>query len=374
MQARNDRQAMQYDLSVLITPTKSGGSLSKLAASLLRHFKATHSIQIVVVVPEKQRNDSLYKHLKELKSEVASLTLIPVDEDQKSDVPHWRALAFQASRGRIAVFLEDNAVIEPGWWEAWQNCCNTNDWTIASGLVRPDSERLSRTESAVFFCEYGLFLPTSTGRKIKPLHRVAGNHWAVNRQKVSVGNQIESIDEHDWVHQFTSRAQLPFWNENAIVKCNRQIGLKEALAERAMQGFRYGRGESIKSGWFRRLKMIHAGIAITGIQLARLFRVVAQRRMELRLWIRALPLTIAMIHTWSLAEWAGWCMGAVAVVFHRNLQDRTKKASEIPNASVPANAMVVKFDEPTNITVPNPHFSGVNREVHGVVTSQRYYD
>jgi len=343
-----------YDLSVLVTPTKSGGSLCKLAGSLLRHLSHYSTTQLVVVVPESQRSERLLSLLSELKLRGVELVIIPVDQQKRSDVPNWRALAYQSAKGRICVFLEDNAVVEAGWCEAWRESCNQNDWTIASGLVRPDSERMTKIATGVFFCEYGLFMPAEYDRKIKPLNRVAGNHWAVNREYIPFEGDLNAIDEHDWVQKYASKSSLPYWNESALVKCDREIKFKAAFVERACQGFHYGRGQAKNAGWIRRAKMVHGGPGIIAIQLARLFYVIAQRRSEVRLFATSLPWTVGLIKAWSLAEWAGWTTGSMESLFQRNLQNRAKNQSQIANDPTAFNAGVIGTDEMAGVSFAVP--------------------
>lgn len=370
-QSENTDYKFQFDLSVLVTPTKSGGSLCKLVGSLLRHLTDYATTQIVVVVPESQKSERLFSLISELQSRGAGLVVIPVDQQKPSDVPNWRALAYQKARGRICVFIEDNAVVENGWSEAWRDSCNQTDWTIASGLVRPDSDRMSKIAAGVFFCEYGLFMPAEYDRQIHPLNRVAGNHWAVNRQYVSFERSFNEIDEHDWVQKYASKSSKPFWNESAFVKCNREIKLKEAIVERARQGFQYGRGQAIKAGWFRRAKMIHGGPGIIAIQLGRLFYVIAQRRSQVRLFATSLPWTIGLIKTWSLAEWAGWTVGSMESLFYRNLQNRTKNQGQIAYDPTASNADIIVMDETAGASVTSPDSGSIDRAENSRFESQR---
>ena len=156
----------------------------------------------------------------------------------------------------------------------------------------------------------------------------------------------------------------PHWNEHAGVKCNREIGLKEAFLERARQGFHFGRVEAINSGWIRRLKMVHAGPGILVVQMARLCYVVAQRRSQTGVFLKNLPWTFLLIKTWSLAEWAGWGAGSARSLFYRKPQNRAKQARQGTKQAALTQAEVVKPDQAGSRVIPAPHLGGRHAELH----------
>lgn len=359
MQNGEKSEAYPFEISALLTPTKSGGSLCTLLGSLLRDYSPEIKAQLVVVVPENQKTDVLYRKLIEFHKSGVTVKFILVPEHKATDVPQWRAMAWEAALGRTAVFLEDNAVVEPGWWAGWLESARQEEWTISTGLVNADTERLTRTSTGVFFCEYGLFVPAARHRHIRHLKRVAGNHWAVRRDKIENNEPMEnSIDEFEWVKRHCSLLHKPHWNERARVKCNREIGLKEAFVERARQGFHFGRVEAINAGWFRRLKMLHGGPAIVAVQMARLTFVIAQRRSHLGLFLKSLPWTLFLIKTWSLAEWAGWGVGSVEPFFKRDLKHRAKKQRESTKKAALPQQTIVEADNAPHRGIPAPHLAG----------------
>lgn len=364
-------QIFSHEISVLVTPTKSGGSLTTLLGSLLRDYQPGIRAQLVVVVPENQKSDALYQKLRKIKNQGIALKVIPVDDQRPMDVPQWRAMAFRAATGRTAVFLEDNAIVEPGWWQGWLGCVERGDWSIATGLVRPDLERLTRVGVGVFFCEYGPFIPASASGVLRPLKRVSGNHWAVRRDKIAYDPAETSIDEFEWVKQNCHFLHKPHWNHNAGVKCNREIGLKEAFLERARQGFHFGRVEAIHSGWLRRLKMVHAGPGILVVQMARLCYVIAQRRSQTGVFLKHLPWTFFLIKTWSLAEWAGWGAGSVSSLVNRKPKHGAKKAGQAAKQPAIAKAEIIKPDQARVPGIPEPHLGGRNAEVNSGTKAQQ---
>lgn len=333
-------------LSVLVTPTKSGGSLCALLGSLLRWFDRVLPTQIVVVLPDDQDSLVLQQRLAELSACRIEILLIRVEEHQPQDVAFWRGLAFAQVKYETAVFLEDNAIIESGWWQAWREWAGAGGASpLASGLVVPDLERLGWAETGVFYCEYGPFLPSEQQRAIKPLRRVAGNHWAVRRNLLNLPKAPEEIDEHDWVQQFSARRQKPDWVTSARVRSYRSIGTIPAFLERGRQGFAYGYAAARKSGWLQRIKMIHGGPAIVLVQFARLSGVMLQRRYRVKTFLKTLPVTFFLLKTWSLAEWAGWISGSIASPLDRQKQNRAEAPGH--EAEKPGNSQsrVIRVDQ-----------------------------
>lgn len=331
-----------FDLSVLLTPTKSGGNLTASLDSLSRHFDGRISAEIVVVVPRLRRDIPFERCISDLRDRGLYVTVLEVAVQAPNAVPKWRAMAFRQASGRVCVFLEDNALVEPGWWEAWDRLADRDDWTVATGVVLPDRDRLNYSALGVFFCEYGLFVPASDQGRAVPLKRVAGNHWAVHHEKVIPNEPVLEIDEHTWTHRYVPDGQKPKWNFEASVTCFRTVGPREAIGERARQGFRFGRDEARSSRAFRKLKMIHGGPAIVLVQLARLTFVVAMRRNQRGSLVRSLPWTILLLKAWSFSEWAGWCCGSAEALFHANLKNRADHSGQAAKDKRSIECRVVK--------------------------------
>jgi hypothetical protein len=105
-------------ISVLVTPTKSGGSICALLGSLLRCFDGVLPSQIVLVLPDDQDSMVLQQRLLELSAAGIELAIIRINEQKPQDAPRWRAMAWAECRYETAVFLEDNTIVEHGWWQA----------------------------------------------------------------------------------------------------------------------------------------------------------------------------------------------------------------------------------------------------------------
>lgn len=351
-------------ISVLVTPTKSGGSICALLGSLLRCFDGVLPSQIVLVLPDDQDSMVLQQRLLELSAAGIELAIIRINEQKPQDAPRWRAMAWAECRYETAVFLEDNTIVEHGWWQAWRRWAGSDLATpVASGMVSPDLDRLGWAETGVFYCEYGPFLPAGDKGITWPLKRVAGNHWAVRRDLMAISDMPVEIDEHDWVHRFMPRGEKPDWLLEVEVRSFRSIRLIPAILERGRQGYAFGYSSARKSGWLRRLKMVHAGAAIVLVQLGRLGGVVLLRRYRMGTFMKTLPVTFLLLKTWSLAEWAGWISGTFAGPFERNDQNRAEAAGEKLEKEAAGEGRVIRMDKPHRLaarTTDSPRRNAVN--------------
>lgn len=331
----------QPELSVLVTPTKSGGNLRKTLSSLIANWNWACSAEVVVVLPPQECPPD-FNHLKrQFIQNGLKLILIHPDELKSDDAPILRGLAFSQSHGKTLVFLEDNTIIGDNWWTAWRDwSVSGSESVIASGLAEPDFQKMNLVESGVFYCEYGYFIPTGSAT-IRPLKRVSGNHWAVRKTKIGFDLNRTAIDEHDWVHRILKNEEKPEWNFAAKVWSSRRISLKEAFSERARQGFQYGRLQAMGCSCARCLKMMALGWAISLIHLARLIHVSFQRKYRLDRFLITLPFTVLLTSGWSLAEWAGWFSGFGQVFFNFKFKNRTKNAGEPAKRQRPHQKRIV---------------------------------
>lgn len=323
-----------FEISVLLTPTKSGGSLCSTLNSLYLDWCGGIKAQLVVVIPPEQDQPALNAILFKIEALGIHVKAHRLNSSQFQDVPHWRALAFAQSSGRTCIFLEDNTFVESGWWQAWLNWASTKTaQTIATGLVNPDIKSNNYTETGVFYCEYGPFISAQSSGKINSLKRVAGNHWAVRRDSLLFETQPEKIDEHDWVHRYLKRNQNPDWNQDAVVLSYRKISRLEAFRERARQGYGFGKDQAETTCATRKALMIALGSMIVFVQLGRLFIVLIERGYKFSFFCKLLPTTGLLLLSWSLAEWCGWIAGSVALQLQSHLKNRPEPQCDKPEHS-----------------------------------------
>ena len=97
--------------------------------------------------------------------------------------------------------------------------------------------------------------------------------------------------------------------ETAKVRHVRRFGGSEALADRFRYGFEFGRLRTIGATPFMRWAGLVAGPAIFVSQVGRVSSTILRNRRCLGRFVGALPITLALLASWSVGEWLGWCLG-----------------------------------------------------------------
>ncbi len=225
-------------------------------------------------------------------------------------VPHLRRLGLDHARGRVVVFTEDSCVFPPGWADAYLDAFDDNRNQAESGPVLPALDGRV-IDWAVFFCEYAVFLPRSP----YPTTRLAGNNFAIRRNfapgSIARGSTSPGSGRRgaypDWV------PLVPRTRETSGGLARpRHYKVKEAFRDRFRFGFEFGLRRGRRFPAVKRLAGLIAGPAILGMQVARLFREVGARPRYLGVFVKTLPVTLALLTAWSVGEWLGWSRSVLA--------------------------------------------------------------
>ena len=224
-----------------------------------------------------------------------------------SGVPRLRRIGLEAARGRVVALTEDSCLAEPGWVEAWLSAFADPSLVAASGAVELDEEAPT-LDRAVVFCEYAPFLPPTPAG---PPRRLAGNNFAVLRE-VALRTSEAELHEVALLAAILREGGSVRIVEGATVRHVRRFGWREAFGDRLRFGFEFGRLRTIGLSPIARRAGFFAGPAIFAVQAARLSSTILRNRRHLGRFVRALPITLALLAAWSLGEWAGWCLGPPA--------------------------------------------------------------
>ncbi len=238
-----------------------------------------------------------------------------------ASVPRLRRIGLEAARGRVVVFTEDSCLAQPGWLEAWTQAFADNpELVAASGLVEHDDPRASLLDRAVVFFEYAPFL-----RPIPPQrpNRLAGNNFAVLRE-VALELTTDEVHETALLAAISGEVRTV---DNARVNHVRRYTLREAFGDRFRFGLEFGRLRTVgASTWFRWAGLI-AGPAIFAVQVVRLLATMIGKRGDFGHFVASLPITLALLASWTLGEWLGWSLGPPTARKRRETAGRTSERS-----------------------------------------------
>ncbi len=225
-----------------------------------------------------------------------------------SAVPGLRGIGLDAARGRIVAFTEDSCEVRPGWADAWLSAFEDPALEAASGAVEhADGARI--LDWAVVFCEYAPFLPPTPSSAPS---RLAGNNFALLRESAPLSPDGD-VREVDLLAVIVSGGGNVRMVEAAAVEHVRRFGWREAFFDRLRFGLEYGRLRAPGLSPVGRSAALLAGPAIFAIQVIRLGMTILPRRRYRRRFFQALPITLVLLASWSLGEWAGWCLGALRI-------------------------------------------------------------
>ncbi len=248
---------------------------------------------------------ALARSLQALKGQAPDLVEILVVNDPGLTVPRLRRIGLEAAGGEIVAFLEDSCEALPGWAEAWIAAFSANPTLeAASGLVEHDDPGTTPLDRAVVYCEYAPFLPPV--RPGRP-RRLAGNNFAVRRE-------LALADPASEVHEtvLLSAIRGPVATVTAArVRHVRSFPVREAFADRFRYGREYGGLRTIGASPIGRWAGLVAGPAIFAVQVIRLSATIIGKPRQWARFLGCLPITLALLASWSLGEWWGWTRGPI---------------------------------------------------------------
>lgn len=231
-------------------------------------------------------------------------------EPSSLGVPQLRTRGIAASRAAVVAVLDPFSVAAPGWAAAVLAAHRERPHPVIGGLVDlHDEARRGLREWALYFNEYGLFLPPAPRG---PAVIVPGSNVSYKRELLFDGARPRHAEFwKTFVNDEAARQGLPLWLEPSIVVAlNKPIPFADFLRTRYLHGRCYAgmrsRDESVA---------VRVGRALTSPLVAVLLQVRWTRgiwpKRRARGWFLAtLPLQLALFAMWAWGECVGYVRGA----------------------------------------------------------------
>jgi hypothetical protein len=220
-------------------------------------------------------------------------------------VAKLRGAGLGVARGEVVAFTEDSCVLSAGWAGAWRAAFEDRNVDAATGPVVPVLG-VRPWDWAVFFCEYGSFLPGA------PSGRLAGNNFAVRRGSLDPGE----VDECEVGGRLAgSMAYVP----GAAVGHGRRYGLAQAIRDRLRFGLGYGYRRNLTRPREVRACGVVAGPLVFAAQVVRLCGAMASKRSHAGPFVETMPVTLALLCAWSVGEWVGWVRALASRIRHETV-------------------------------------------------------
>lgn len=293
-------------LSVIVV-SFNGPVLLERCLSSLEHQSYQEGVEVLVV----GRSDVGSDDSEELKRRFPRIQWIRAPSGY--NVPQMRRLGIARSRGEIIALLEDDCVATETWCAALLKA-HQEPHAAIGGAVAPDNYRKA-LDWAVYFCEYGDFMPPlpKGDARVLPGTNVSYKRTALTRLlgEDGAGDEIAPEGFYEvFVHRALQEAGAPLKGDPALVVRNvNSWRPSDALRSR----FHHGRGFAAmrvagRSAW-RRLLFLTISIALPFVKVGRVVKeVIARRRYAWRLG-HALPWVILFSISWSVGEFVGYLLG-----------------------------------------------------------------
>ncbi len=154
---------------MVIAASDSAGAVARTVASLALEGWSDPARFEVIVAAARDRIDP----------EAALERVRWLTAEAGAGVPRLRRLGLDAGAAPLVAFTEDSCRLGPIWVDAWRQAFHDPRVQAATGPVAPAMGD-SPLDWAVFFCEYGPFLPSGRAG-LGPPGRLAGNNFAIRR-------------------------------------------------------------------------------------------------------------------------------------------------------------------------------------------------
>lgn len=287
-------------LSVVVIVVTGATTLSRCLEALAAqpHAAATETI---VVFDEEDRE------LADLRGRLARVEWLAVPGG--TTVPQMRARGLARARGSIVALLEDDCVVAPAWSTAVLAAHETADVAIG-GAVEPGPYRRG-LDWAVYFCEYGRFLPPfRPGADV--VRSLAGTHVTYKREAIAAADLAGADGFVDvFVHDAWRRAGRSLRADETLVVRNVN---RWRLADVTIAPFHHGRAfagrRALGQSPLERLARCLATPVLPAVLAGRIIRDAVSTRRFARRLVPALPWIVLFVTSWSIGEAAGGIGGA----------------------------------------------------------------
>lgn len=287
---------MKPRLSIIVVCLNSSRVLSKALAAIAPQV-ATDDVEALVVGRWDERPEDAA-----LRSRYRALTWVAAPA--ASTVPQLRTLGIQQSRGDIVALLEDDCVVPATWCRA-VICAHEASSPAIGGAIAPGDD-YARLDWAVYFCEYGRFMPPFSG----VVSALPGNNVTYKRSILCDAGGDAGFQDV-FFHWRLQQAKIDLIADpNLAVSNVNHWSLRHVTAV----PFHHGRAFAAKrsAGFSRQRRLLYGGltVALPAVKVARVAREVLSRRRYVQPFVRSLPWTLLFLTLWAGGESAGYVFGA----------------------------------------------------------------
>ena len=225
-------------------------------------------------------------------------------------IPQLRTRAIASTRGPVIAVLDPYSIAEPGWAAAVLAAHETLPHPVVGGLVDlHEAPRRRLTEWALYFNEYGRFLPPAPRG---PALLVPGSNVSYKRTCLFEGDRPRHAEFwKTFVNDEAARQGLPLWLEPSIVVAlNKPIPFGAFLKTRYLHGRCYAAMRARHESAAMRLLRAASAPAVAVVLQIRWTRDIWPKRRARGKFVLTVPLQFALFMSWAWGELWGYLLGA----------------------------------------------------------------
>jgi len=229
-------------------------------------------------------------------------------EADGGSLPILHGLGIAASRGRLVALTEAHCTFPPDWATLAIAAHGRSDAAAIGGAVEPGAS-LRAPDWALYFCDYGQFLPPLTAG---PTRDLPGNNVVFRRDVLDRAPEAGRVGfwKTFYCLQLADEGHLLLADPSLVVSYHRRLSPAGIVRRRFVHGRCFGAMRARRSSRARRVLFALAGPAVPWLMLARLVRRAWPKRRFRRQLLGTMPLALLCLFVWAVGEWMGNLFGA----------------------------------------------------------------
>lgn len=223
-------------------------------------------------------------------------------------LPQLLGIGMAHARGRLVAVTEGSCTFDPHWAANAIAAHATTSNPAIGGRVEPAAD-LQALELALFFCDYGQFLPPLAAG---PTHDLPGNNAVFKRDVLNAGSDF--AQSGFWKTRFCQQLEAQGHRLRAdptlLVYYHRRINWGELIRRRYRHGRCFGAMRARSAAGWLRIAYALAAPLMPALLTYKLWRRVWPKRLYRRAFMRTFPLSVLVLTLWSIGEGMGNLFGA----------------------------------------------------------------
>jgi GT2 family glycosyltransferase len=257
------------------------------------------SIEVIVASPSGRGFESVA-------SEFAGTTVVSMPPE--ATVPALRAAGLARASGDVVAFLEDHAMVAPGWADALLEAFAEPDVRAVGGPVA-QAPGLSTLDWGAYLFDYGRFMPPAASG---PVHELSGLNMAFTRELFdALGETLRDGVIEGPLHEALRRRGVTLrLAPRAVVYQTKRYSLRETLVSVYYLGRGYASRRVQETASAGRLMRAAGSMLLPAVLVWRVLSVVLPKGRDTGRVLAAVGYLCLIALAWSVGEGMGYVAGA----------------------------------------------------------------